>query len=515
MNKAFMETLYKNLIINDDCTPVTDEKGEILYGEEIKFLVKRKAGTFIFLELLNGDNLTAEQIKMRLQETKNRLLSMESNENHYVAQLFIFSESPDLAKIEAIKSSQINEFSGNKILECMSVNIKGKEFITHAKAAVKLLKIDRTIKSMFESANYENVSYDEIREIMNERNQELRLSFRANKPVVTYFLIAANILVWLAAKLYSIKSGVDATEFQVYLGAKININILNGEYWRFVTPMFLHAGITHLVLNCYSLYSLGVTVERIYGHLKFIAIYFIAGVLGNLLSFIFSPNSAVGASGAIFGLLGAILYFGLEKPKIFKRYFGFNIVSALVINLVYGFSNSRIDNFGHIGGLIGGFLASGIVKVTNITRWYMNRALFIIITLVLSFSGVFYGFNSGQSKILRRVYDLDQSVKTSNWVETEKIAEEILLKKPDRNTAVSVYWSLIGAEAANQKLDEAMAHVEELKKIEPKVGYYLSGAIYYDIGEYEKAKQELLNAREQKSDYNIDKDIEALLKILE
>lgn len=512
MNKAFMETLYKNLIIKDDYSPITGDNGEILYDEDIKYLVNSKARTYILLELINGDNLTCEQIKMHLQETKNKFLGMESNENHYIAEIYIFSDAPDPLKIEAINSNQMNEYSGNRMLECFSVNIKGKEIIEHAKAAAKFLKLDKAIKSMFESGNYENVSYEEVKEISDKRKEELRISFRVNKPVVTYSLIAINVIVWLAAKLYSIKTGINATEFQANLGGKININIINGEYWRFITPVFLHAGSAHLALNCYSLYSVGVIVERIYGHLKFAAIYFIAGVFGSLLSFMFSTNSSVGASGAIFGLVGAILYFGLEKPKVFKKYFGTNIFLVLAINLAYGLSNSRIDNFGHIGGLIGGFLASGIVKVTNVSKWYLKRAVFLIVTLVMAFSGVFYGFNSNQSDILKMVTDLEKSTNASNWIEAEKIAEDILLQKPDRQTAVMVYWSLIVAEVSIPKFDEAMEHIEELKKLEPKVAYFLLGAIYYDMGEYDKAKQELTKAREQNSDFDIDTEIDVLLE---
>ena len=134
-------------------------------------------------------------------------------------------------------------------------------------------------------------------------------------------------------------------------------------------------------------------MERIYGLRKFTIIYFGAGLLGNIMSMMFtSPNSyGVGASGAIFGLFGAVLYFGIENPKVFKKYFGANVILTVIINGILAALIPNIDSFAHLGGIIGGFLVAGIVKVNAPPSQFPNRYLMLTITLFLTLVGLFYG----------------------------------------------------------------------------------------------------------------------------
>jgi len=195
---------------------------------------------------------------------------------------------------------------------------------------------------------YGNVDFKELAK-KNEKGYKIEI--KDKKPWVTYVLIAVNILVWLLIEIYARSKGVDSSSLLVDFGAKENTHIMMGEYWRFVTPMFLHNGITHLVVNSYSLYVLGTTVEMIMGKGRFLFIYLMAGL-----------------TGAIFGLLGALIYYGTEHRELFKKGFGRGILTTLLINIVYGLSVPRIDNFGHFGGLLGGFLASGVVGLPSFRR---------------------------------------------------------------------------------------------------------------------------------------------------
>lgn len=117
-----------------------------------------------------------------------------------------------------------------------------------------------------------------------------------------------------------------------------------------MTPIVLHIGLLHLLMNTLALFYLGSAVERVYGNIRFLFIYLAAGFGGTLASFIFSPTLSAGASGAIFGCFGALLYFGLIYPSLFFRTMGFNILVVLGINLAFGFTIPGIDNAGHIGG---------------------------------------------------------------------------------------------------------------------------------------------------------------------
>lgn len=181
------------------------------------------------------------------------------------------------------------------------------------------------------------------------------------KAIITYILIAVNLMVY-ALTAYLSGNIVDSnTNVLVFLGAKVNELISAGEYYRLVTCMFLHGGAMHVGLNMYSLYALGPFVESVYGKVRYTVIYFLAGIVSSLFSYMFSSDISVGASGAIFGLLGAALVFAVKMKDRIRKGFIMNILSVIVINLVVGFSIPNVDNFGHLGGLLGGILSSFVL----------------------------------------------------------------------------------------------------------------------------------------------------------
>jgi rhomboid protease GluP len=144
----------------------------------------------------------------------------------------------------------------------------------------------------------------------------------------------------------------------VNFGVKYNPAIIAGEYWRLITPVFLHGSILHVGVNLYALMIIGTGIERMYGPARFLALYFIAAFAGNVFSFVFSPNPSLGASTAIFGLLGAQIVLIFQNRKLFGDRFRsvlINSLSIAALNLFIGLSPG-IDNFGHLGGLAGGVM---------------------------------------------------------------------------------------------------------------------------------------------------------------
>ncbi|MBN1312456.1 MAG: rhomboid family intramembrane serine protease, partial [Anaerolineae bacterium] len=135
-----------------------------------------------------------------------------------------------------------------------------------------------------------------------------------------------------------------------------NFLIVQGQLWRLFTPMFLHGGFVHLGVNSYSLYLIGPRVERSFGHFRFLAIYVLSGVAGSVVSFALGPYQSIGASGALFGLIGALVPMLYLNRKIFAntRQQIANIIIVIGLNLFYGFSAGGIDNWAHIGGLVSG-----------------------------------------------------------------------------------------------------------------------------------------------------------------
>jgi len=178
------------------------------------------------------------------------------------------------------------------------------------------------------------------------------------RPIVTYGIIGINVFMWL---LMTLAGGSTNIAVLVKFGAMYAPLVVAGEYWRFITPMFLHVGLMHLAFNSYALYNLGTLAERIYGRARFVIIYAAAGITGSVFSFMFTWAVSAGASGAIFGLLGALIYFGRKRPGAFRRGFTGNLVGILLINLFIGFTNPGIDNFAHIGGFIGGYISSHLI----------------------------------------------------------------------------------------------------------------------------------------------------------
>ena len=173
------------------------------------------------------------------------------------------------------------------------------------------------------------------------------------KPLVTYSLMGITIALYLIQILTDFLVGFD---IPAAFGVKANDLIIEGQYWRLVTPMFLHGSILHLGFNMYALYILGRRVERFFGSFRFLGLYLIAGIAGNLFSFFFTPSPSLGSSTAIFGLLGAEGVFIYQHRQLFGDQFKValrQIVQVAVVNIIIGLSPG-IDNWGHIGGLIGG-----------------------------------------------------------------------------------------------------------------------------------------------------------------
>lgn len=187
-------------------------------------------------------------------------------------------------------------------------------------------------------------------------------------PYVTYTLLLINGLVFLA--MWRIGHG-DVTQVMSQFGDKDDTLIRSGQIWRFITAIFLHGSVTHLLVNSVSLYMLGVQMENIYGRRKYFMIYMVAGIAGYLLSFARSPISSVGASGAIFGLVGAGLVFPIRFRRLVPEKARTQILSQLfvitAINLGIGFVDKHIDNFAHVGGLLGGGFVA-LFLIPNVLR---------------------------------------------------------------------------------------------------------------------------------------------------
>ncbi|WP_010530992.1 rhomboid family intramembrane serine protease [Lentibacillus jeotgali] len=229
---------------------------------------------------------------------------------------------------------------------------------------------------------------------LKQKEKEFEEIFSYGKPFLTYFLLTVNIFMFL---LLELNGNSTSTETLIEFGAKYNPAIIeDGEWWRIVASMFLHIGILHLLMNMLAVYYLGTVVERIYGSLRFLIIYFLAGIGGGLASFAFTTNVSAGASGALFGLFGALLFFGCIHRRIFFQTMGMNLLFIIGINIVFGLSVPQVDNGAHMGGLITGFIASAILFLPKKKNRPIQLAAVILYMLIV-LGLVIYGMDHNKS----------------------------------------------------------------------------------------------------------------------
>lgn len=180
-----------------------------------------------------------------------------------------------------------------------------------------------------------------------------------NKAYITFALVAINSIVFV---MLEIMGDTQNSELMAHMGAVWPPYILKqGQYWRLLTATFMHFGFDHILNNMLILVCAGMILEDALGHVKYLILYLIAGIGGSTLSYLQMLHSgdyavAAGASGAIFGIIGALLWIVIVHKGRYETLTGKGLFFMIVISLYYGIHTGGVDNWGHIGGLIMGFL---------------------------------------------------------------------------------------------------------------------------------------------------------------
>ncbi|XP_031260989.1 RHOMBOID-like protein 9, chloroplastic isoform X2 [Pistacia vera] len=233
-----------------------------------------------------------------------------------------------------------------------------------------------------------------------------------NDKISDLYLVGALASINIAVFLFDIASPVSNSEFELFSlpllhGAKINDLILVGEWWRLVTPMFLHSGLCHIALGCWALLTFGPQVCKNYGSFTFLLIYTLGGFSGNLTSFLHTPEPTVGGTGPVFAIIGAWLIYQMQNKDVIEKDVSKSMFQKAMVATTLSFIISNlgpIDNWTHFGaaftGIIYGFLTCPTLQVddassrTNqeeritLVRQYANSckslAVFTIFIIVLS-----------------------------------------------------------------------------------------------------------------------------------
>lgn len=272
------------------------------------------------------------------------------------------------------------DIEDDKILSENDIHISREKDINNPKLINIFPNIVEKTKREENGIEYFVKVTDNINKKNEKRSKIIEKIFSYKKPIITYSIIGICIVLFLM--MYIFGNGSEDIATLLTFGAGYDVLIKSGEYYRLFTSMFLHIGIIHLLCNMYSLYVIGKEVENLFGKIKFLIIYIISGICGSILSLAFSSNTvSAGASGAIFGLLGALLYFGYYYRTYLGATIRTSILPVIIINLIIGFISPGIDNSAHIGGLIGGILTTMLVGVPDKSN-KTDRINGIILTLI-------------------------------------------------------------------------------------------------------------------------------------
>lgn len=186
---------------------------------------------------------------------------------------------------------------------------------------------------------------------------------KKNVPYVTIAFVAINVIVYLLMELVG---DTENSDFMIQMGAVWPPYVKNGEYWRLLTATFMHFGFEHILNNMLILACAGPILEQALGHVRYLCLYLLAGVGGSTLSYLQMLQKAeyevsAGASGAIFGIIGALLWIVIVHKGHYETLTGRGLLFMIVISLYYGITSGDVDNWAHIGGLLMGFVIAIIL----------------------------------------------------------------------------------------------------------------------------------------------------------
>ena len=358
----------------------------ILQGAKNEIWLENLNSDYKIIRIVSNYIHNNEQLNFDLYRSSNIIKKIKKqNFSFSMNTLSIFINLGDNVDEEKIRPSKEMDFVGIKDIDelnkCGNVLKVFPDIITDTKFDEEGVNLFMKITDDIAHKNEEN----------GKRAEEI---FAIRKPYVTYALLAINILLFIIMVFVS-GDGIYGfqTETLVKFGGNVKSLVLNGEYWRLIASAFLHDGFLHLICNMYALYVLGIQLENFFGKTRFAIIYLFSAITGNLLSLVFAdPNVvSIGASGAIFGLFGSLLYFGYYYRVYLGTVLRTQIVPVILINLLFGIVTPGIDNAAHIGGLIGGiFISMGIGVKFKSTKSDMINGM-IVSTLYLLFL-IYMGF---------------------------------------------------------------------------------------------------------------------------
>ena len=343
-----MNALTYEFVDKENYLPVKDNTGNYALYDHRRILQFKQNNNITIVEIIDGDGLSAEEIWKHCNKNRIWITKASATSVPKVIDIYVFSSYPGKMIEEAMSRFAIPDYflimTDMLSRQAMSLNdmYENSHYVSLANKIFDLeLERFKDLKMTYQ--------------VIDRYNEEIKYELQPNKMSATYVLMGLNVLIFIVDYIVKYFTGDEVLK---NFGVKQSFLITVGEYWRLFTPMLLHADMMHLASNMFSLYILGQTAEKYFGQKKFVAIYFLGGIMGNVFSYTLTQNISLGASGAVFAIGGAVVVLWKMKASRLLRMSGRDmlLVILIAINIISGFGNTGIDNWAHLGGLIGGFL---------------------------------------------------------------------------------------------------------------------------------------------------------------
>ena len=353
--------LVHYFITEENYTPI------VVNGVKDEIWLENSDGPYRIIRINSNYIHNSEQYDFDIFKTKNIIKQIKRKTLSFsMHSLNIFLDmNPDI------------EFKQEKAID--SINIKSiKDLKQKNNLTINFPQIISKLKTDIKGLDLVFNVTKEINKKTAKQNKQYEMTFKPKPVILTPILIGLNVLVFILVHL-----GFGNTI--VAYGANFAPAVQNFQIWRLLTSAFIHVDILHIFFNMYALYIIGKQIETFLGKNKFLIIYLVSAITGSLLANVVSDNLGIGASGAIFGLLGALIWFGYH----YRLYLGQNlktqIIPILILNLFIGIMVPNISLSAHIGGLVGGFLTTMALGVTGKSSNSEKTNGFIVLFIYIAF----------------------------------------------------------------------------------------------------------------------------------
>lgn len=348
----------------------------ILHGAENEIWLENMDSDYRIVRIVSNYIHNDEQFKFNVFRTKQIVKKIKK-------QTFSLNMNTISFYVNLGENVNLDKFENDNNV---SVNVKNIDDLNNSSIVMKSFP-DITDETDFKESGIE--LFAKLTENINKKNEKNNSIaadvFKRKIPYITLGIILINFVMFLLMYLFG--NGSEDVVTLVNFGALYKDLVLRGDYFRLLTCAFLHIGVAHLLVNSYSLYVIGSQLESFLGRTKFLFVYLVSALCGSLMSITFNSYVSAGASGAIFGLLGSLLYFGFNYRVFLGNVLKSQIIPLIILNLGLGFIVSGVDSAAHIGGLIAGCLATMAVGLKHKTSNFEKINGFIVLIIYILFLG--------------------------------------------------------------------------------------------------------------------------------